>query len=272
MAQPHVANLVLDGRPVLVALCQICSSAAAFRAEAQGHSLSFRVRGKHNGTMLIADTATDSLWSPSTGVALAGVMRGTELERLPLSQCLWNEWLQMHPSTKVLYAERAARQPPARMHLPGSPGIPPDFRTTLLRPVDERLPHNALVLGVVHGAHARAYPLQALAHIGPVLNDSLGGIEIVVRCKPGTLQALAFRRRVGERVLDFDCSENGVVFDHKTGSVWNEMGEAVSGVLAGGRLAYLDSGVGEWYEFAANHPDAEIFAPAGVRALGSGGP
>jgi Protein of unknown function (DUF3179) len=101
--------------------------------------------------------------------------------------------------------------------------------------------------------------LGALARIGPVLNDALGGAEMVVRCRPGTLQALAFHRRVGERLLDFGYSETEGVYDDQTRSVWNEMGEAISGPLAGTQLVYLESGVGEWYEFAAYHPDAEIF-------------
>lgn len=260
MAKPHVANLVLDGQPVMVALCSICSSAAAFRTEVHGRRLGFRLRGTYNGTLLIADTSTDSLWSPFTGTALAGGMRGMQLERLALSQCLWVEWLEMHPSTMVPHAEQAARRELATHDKPGAPGLPPRLRATLLKPFDERLPHNTMVLGVVNGAHARAYPLQALARVGPALNDSLGGIEIVVRCRPGTLQALAFHRRIGERVLEFACSETGGVHDRQTGSAWNEMGEAVSGPLAGEQLAYIESGVGEWYSFAAAHPDAEIFA------------
>ena len=256
MARPHVANVVLDGRPIVVTLCQICSTATAFRAEVEGRPVKFRLRGAYNGTMLLADMTTDSLWSPS-GVALAGAMRGSQMERLPLSLCLWGEWLQMHPTTMVPYADPAARR--TGHCLPGEPGIPPEIHATLARPLDERLPHNTLVLGVVNGDRARAYPLQALANIGPVLNDSLGGIEIVVRCRPGTLQALGFHRRIRERVLEFACSETGSVHDRQTGSAWNEMGEAVSGPLAGEQLAYIESGVGEWYSFAAAHPDAEIF-------------
>ena len=49
------------------------------------------------------------------------------------------------------------------------------------------------------------------------------------------------------------------MYDEQTGSVWNEMGEAVSGPLAGTQLAYLESGVGEWYEFAARRDETEIF-------------
>jgi hypothetical protein len=258
MIKPHVANLAFDDRPVLATLCPSCSGASAFRAEVEGRRLIFRLRGKYNGTMLLEDCSTESLWSPFTGVALAGTMRGAALDRLPLSQCMWSEWLAMHPTTMVLFAERSVREGAGTV-FPGSPGIHRELLATLVRPLDGRLPHNTLVLGVENAAKARAYPLQALARIGPVLNDSLGGAEIVLRCRPGTLQALAFRRQVGDRILVFGHSQTRGVYDEQTGSIWNEMGEAVSGPLAGTQLAYLESGVGEWYEFAARHPGTEIF-------------
>jgi len=258
MKNHHVANLVFDDRSVLVTLCEMCSSAAALRAEVDGQRLVFRLRGQYNATILLEDK-TGSLWSPFTGFALAGAMRGATLERLPLSQCLWSEWLAMHPTSMVLYGAQALREGHGHHCSPGSPGIEPGFLASLVRPLDERLPHNTLVLGVGNGTSARAYPLETLARIGPVLNDSLGGNEILVRCRPGTLQALAFDRRVGADVLNFGCSEARGVYDEQTGSVWNEMGEAVSGPLAGTQLSYIDSGVEEWYVFAAYHPETEIF-------------
>jgi hypothetical protein len=261
MKNHHVANLAFDDRSVLVSLCEMCSGAAAFRAEVEGRRLAFRLRGMYNGTILLDDAATNSLWSPFSGVALAGVMRGTAMQRLPLSQCLWSEWLAMHPTTKVLYGEQAQREGHGSEYSPGSPGIGPGARASLVRPLDERLPHNTLVLGVESGANARAYPLETLSRIGPVLNDSLDGVELVVRCRPGTLQALAFHRRVGDRVLIFGRSETGGVYDEQTGSLWNEMGDAVSGPLAGTQLVYLESGIEEWFAFAAYHPDTEIFEP-----------
>ncbi len=259
MKNPHVANLVFDDRPVVVTLCVVCSGASAFRAEVDGQPLDFHVRGKYNAAMLMEDGSTHSLWSPFTGVALAGAMRGKVMKRLPLSQCLWSEWLAMHPTTMVLYGDRALRHGRLSQYSPGSPGIPRGFLATLVRPLDQRIPHNTLVLGVENGANARAYPLDALARIGPALNDSLGDAEIVLRSRPGTLQALAFHRRVGDRVLRFAYSGTRGVYDEQTGSVWNEMGEAISGPLAGTQLVYLESGVGEWYAFAAYHPGAEIF-------------
>jgi len=259
MKNHHVANLAFDDLPVLVTLCEMCSGSSAFRAEVQGRRLMLRVRGQYNGTILLEEGSTKTMWSPFTGVALTGVMRGAALERLPVSQCLWSEWLAMHPTSRVLYGEQTEREGHGSEFSPGSPGILPSFAATLLRPLDERLPHNTLVLGVEKGAKARAYPLQTLAGIGPVLNDSLGDAEIVVRSRPGTLHALAFHRRVGDRVLVFGCAETGDVYDHETRSLWNEMGDAVSGPLAGTQLEYVNSGVEEWYEFEAYIPGAEIF-------------
>jgi len=261
MKNHHVANLVFDDLPVLVTLCEMCSGAAAFRAEVEGRRLRFRLRGQYNATILLEDALTQSLWSPFTGVSLAGMMRGAALQRFPLSQCLWHEWLALHCVSDVLYGEQTLREGHGSEYSPGSPGIGAQFRSTLVRAIDERLPHNTLILGVEHGAAARAYPLKTLAKIGPVFNDALGDVELVVRCRPGTLQALAFHRRLEDRVLTFRASETGEVYDELTGSVWNEMGEAVAGPLAGKQLEYLSSGVEEWYAFAAYHPGAEIFEP-----------
>ena len=219
----------------------------------------FRHRGHYNGTILLEEETTRTLWSPFTGVALTGTIRGLALERLAVSQCLWSEWLAMHPTTQVLYGEQELRKGHGCEYSPGSPGVPQLFAATLVRPIDERLPHNSLVLGVEKGQKARAYPLQSLGRIGPVLNGSLDGTEIVVLSRPGTLQALAFQRRVGDRVLVFGCSDTREIVDRETGSVWNTMGEAVSGPLAGTQLVYVNSGVEEWYAFAAYHPGAEIF-------------
>ncbi len=217
-------------------------------------SRSFVCEGSTTARCSWKTSSTDSLWSPFTGVALAGAMRGAALKRLPLSQCLWSEWLAMHPTTMVLYAEQALREGRGSHFHPVRPASRLGFSPRSSGPStsDSRTTRSSSASRT--RAKARAYPLQALARIGPVLNDSLGGAEIVLRCRPGTLQALAFHRRVGDRILVFGYSEARGVYDEQTGSVWNEMGEAISGPLAGTQLAYLESGVGEWYEFAACHP------------------
>src|SRR5262249_12985573 len=76
MKNHHAANLAFEPVPVLVTLCEMCSGSSAFRAEVQGRRLMFRLRGQYNGTIVLEEESTKTLWSPFTGSGLTGVMRG----------------------------------------------------------------------------------------------------------------------------------------------------------------------------------------------------
>src|SRR5262249_56066161 len=106
----------------------MCSGSSAFRAELPGRRLMFRQRGHYNGTILLEEESTKTMWSPFTGVGLTGDMRGLALERLPVPLCLWSEWLAMHPTTRVLYGEQTLREDLSGVSpTPGSPQIRPLF-------------------------------------------------------------------------------------------------------------------------------------------------
>src|SRR5262249_23076241 len=62
MKNHHVANLAFEHVPVLVTLCEMCSGSSAFRAEVQGRRLTFRMRGQYNGTILLEDGSTKTMW------------------------------------------------------------------------------------------------------------------------------------------------------------------------------------------------------------------
>ena len=259
MKNHHVANLILHEQPLLVTLCEMCSGAAAFHACDQGQRYTFRLAGQYNGTILIADDQTNSVWSPFSGHCLAGVSKGVRLQRLPLIQCLWREWQTVQPATQVLYGEQTLRAGHGSEFSPGSPGIDEGFCQTLLQPLDERLPHNTLVLGVEGNGVDVAYPLAALDAVGYLLNVTLPAADLVILHQPGTLQALAFSRRIGDQLLAFEQTADGKIYDQNTGTRWNLMGEAIDGALAGHRLTYLPSGVEEWYVWAAYHPETTIY-------------
>jgi hypothetical protein len=53
--------------------------------------------GVYNGTQLIKDVETGSLWNHITGEAIHGALEGGALERIALAQCGWQEWLEMIP-------------------------------------------------------------------------------------------------------------------------------------------------------------------------------
>ncbi len=75
MKNHHVANLRFPQTNLMVALCENCSSGAAFNPVVKGNHLSFRVAGLFNGTFFIKDLETGSYWAPFTGTGSKVVPR-----------------------------------------------------------------------------------------------------------------------------------------------------------------------------------------------------
>jgi hypothetical protein len=101
------------------------------------------------------------------------------------------------------------------------------------RGTSEALPGTTLVMGIVDGQEARAYPIRLLAYHHRV-EDTLGGEPIWVTyctmCRTGKI----FRPVVGGRELSFDLVGalrfNSVYEDRETGSWWYQAnGRAAAG-------------------------------------------
>jgi len=256
----HVANDLVGGRPVVISMCEMCSSALAFDPVLDGRRLIFKVTHVYMGTTAFTDRQTKSVWSPYFGRAITGTLRGRSLELLPAQQMHWDVWQRRHPDTLVLPGYLGSRRGHGSGHTLGSPQLSPDMRATVPR-WDNRLPHNALVLGVVMGDRQRAYTMDLLRSHGGVMNDRLAGMPIVVLADvaPGSAGALAFRREVGGRTLTFRPSDEGTT-DEQTGSRWTVEGVATHGPLAGERLPFVESHVSEWFIWAAHFPQIELAA------------
>jgi hypothetical protein len=261
MKNHHAANLELDGERIYVAFCEACSSGAAYKPFVDGKLHTFHPVGHYNGSNLMSDFETGSLWAPFNGECIYGSLKGKTLTRIPLFQSSWKDWLTLHPDSFVAFEPPRAREGHSRGAQPGGPGIGSTFTKTLLRPLDNRLPINKLVLGVSLHGKSRAYPLDVLDRKGAVLNDTIANEQIVIFHKPNSILASAFFSKSGETALTF-FSANEKILDRETGSVWSVIGEAEEGPLKGTKLTYVFSGIDEWYIWAAYHPDTDIFLPA----------
>jgi hypothetical protein len=255
MKNHHVANVTLREGPLLVTLCERCSSAAAFDARLDdGRRLTFQMIGSYLGTHVVADYETVSVWTSFVGTCLFGSLRGRRLRRLPAYQGAWQQWLAHFPDSLVPDGRGESRDGHGADTYPGSLEKP----LGKLERMDPRLPQNELVLGVEAGEASRAYTLPALTAAGGAVNDTIGGIEVVVFGVPGTWLAVAFRRTVDGRPLTFAGREPGSFEDRETGSRWTLTGAAVAGPLAGATLEFVPSGIEEWYVWAAYHPATDL--------------
>jgi thiol-disulfide isomerase/thioredoxin len=283
----HVVDDVVGGVPMALAFCEQCSGAAAFRRTLDGRVLVFEVAGVYNGTIILRDRQTRSLWAPFSGRALEGPLAGRKLDRLPLSFTGWDEWTARHPRGEVVWAAPSAREGHGSWYEPGKWGIVSEMGSTL-QAWDPRLPENELVYGIegdgietdknetrkagktekaeTNGrsredslAVGKAYPLRWLRERKGIVNDAVGGVPIVVVAS-GPLDVAAYDRRAGGRELTFrpPSGSQAVMTDEETGTDWSGEGEALAGALQGQRLKPLDGYVVEWHVWAAYHPDAEV--------------
>jgi hypothetical protein len=251
----HVVNDTVGGVPVVVTFCPRCFSGVALDPVVDGRPLAFVVFGLYQGTMVMSDTQTSTIWTPLDGRAVAGELLGRELLPEPFQMVTFAKALELYP---------AASTPDATMPVkPGARGPGESLQDGRLKWVvqkwDERLPPRTLVLGVEAGGRARAYPLDA-RRPGPLLaQDEVGGTPIVLMARPGGWP-LAYDRRLGGNVLEFrlrtDPVEGSRIVDD-VDSTWRA-GRAVDGPEVGAKLTFVPSHILEWYMWATYHPDTDI--------------
>jgi thiol-disulfide isomerase/thioredoxin len=265
----HVVNDTIAGVPIALAFCEQCTGAAAFLRTLDRRVLSFEVAGVYNGTIIIRDRETRSLWAPFSGRALEGPLVGRRLERLPLSFTRWDTWTAFHPGGEVVWGPPSSREGHGSWYEPGKWGIVSEMGATL-QAWDPRLPENALVYGVEVGGSAKSYPLSEVHAGGGVVNDRVAENRVVVVAR-GPLDVMAFDRTVKGRDLTFRASAGlqAVMQDDETSSDWSGDGEALGGPLRGERLEPVDGYLVEWHVWSAYNKGAELFrAPARVDSTG----
>jgi hypothetical protein len=121
------------------------------------------------------------------------------------------------------------------------------------------------VVVFTHAGEARAYPLAILMW-HEIVNDDVGGQPVTITFCPLCNTAIAFDRRLSERLLDFGTSgllrhSDLVMWDRQTESLWQQVtGEALVGELAGERLTFLPTSLLSFDEFRAAYPAGQVLS------------
>ena len=122
------------------------------------------------------------------------------------------------------------------------------------------------VITMVVGADARAYPLQVLMW-HEIVNDTVGGMPLVITYCPLCNTAIVFKRRHKGRLLDFGTTgllrnSDLVMYDRQSQSWWQQFtGEAIVGVMTGAKLEFVPARLESFSLFKASHPDGKVLVP-----------
>jgi hypothetical protein len=269
----EIVNDVVDGKPVTLTFCPLCNTAIAFSREFDGQVLDFGTTGRLRFSNLIMyDRQSETWWQQATGEGIAGEYAGEQLTFLPASIIGWGEFRENFPDGQVLSKDTGFRRDYGRNPYAGYDNInnsPFLFRGSETPGV---LPAMARVLTAELNGEAVAYPYEVLQELN-VINDTLGGNEIVVFWQPGTASALdasviaqgedvgagvSFSPVVDGQILTFSFDGEKIV-DDQTGSEWDVFGQAISGDLAGTQLEPVVSVNHFWFSWAAFKPDTRVY-------------
>ena len=257
----EIVNDNVGGQPIAVTWCPLCYSALVFNRVVEGRELTFGVSGFlfHNN-LVMYDHQTDSLWSQVLAQAIKGAYNREALVVLGATQSSWLDWKTEHPDTVVLSASQMGKQadevidPYVGYYQSGAAGLGGQAER------DERLPAQALVVGIKIGKEERAYTFEGVRQL-TLINDELGGVPILLVYNPKLNSVAAYARLLGEQTLNFEISQEGEsLVDSETASIWNiELGEAISGPLAAESLSRLTAPIVFWYAWSDIYPDTEIY-------------
>lgn len=243
----------------------ICSSGIGFDPVVNGTRLTFGFEGIWQGTAVLYDHQTNSLWMHLTGTCIEGKHKGTVLDRIPSGRhTLWMAWQKDHPDTTVLKPDpRWINQPADQGYFDpegarsGSDYLPPTFGPTI-QTRDERLELHDLLYGIVVGKTARAYPFRRLRS-ARIAEEAVDGVPVTIWWQRTSLSAAGFDRRLDGVTYSFTMNAQGHVHDTQTKSRWSMEGRCIDGPLYGKQLTALRGLQSEWYGWYANHPQTTLW-------------
>lgn len=252
----EIVNDVIGGQKVVVSLSPLSYSAAAYGRVLDGRELTFGSTGQlAMNTPVWYDRQTDSRWSQVTGEAIEGSLRGRRLDFIPVQVTKWGDWRSRHPDTLALVkGTRSLLGPYTAYYRTNEAGVTERVQE------DGRLDARDLVLGVVVGEAANAYPYRVL-RAKPVVDDRIGGELVLVVFDAANSLAVAYSRRTADgRELTFSQREGTTLVDAETGSTWaGADGRATSGPLKGTQLQPLKSTLMFWFAWKDWYPGAGLY-------------
>jgi hypothetical protein len=269
LTRHEIVNDVVGGIPVAVTFCPLCNSAVVFERTVNGQVLRFGVSGLlRNSDLIMWDDLTQSWWQQFTGEGIVGAYTGTQLVLLPSQVVGFGAFAAQFPDGEVLSPRGRdyGTNPYVGYDSSAEPFL---FQGT----PDPRLFPVERVLGTVLGGEAVAYPFRLLAE-NIVINDTVGGIDVVAFWQPGAASALdgfdidssrdvgmaaLYSRELDDQTLTFSADSAGAIRDDQTDSLWNVFGTAIEGPLMGSQLRQELAFPHFWFAWAAFRPATLVY-------------
>jgi hypothetical protein len=202
------------------------------------------------------DQETKSLWHHLRGEPVIGPLAdsGIRLVPRPVVTTTWGEWRRQHPSTVVLDINTGF----ARDYTPGRPYGSYYASPETMFPVFPRSPRlgtKEVVFVLRLDPHSKLYPLSAF-DAKPVLNDTVGGVAVVLIGRSATRTVRAYAREGFTFQAGATPEE---LAEAKTRARWRIEEDALVRRHDGRRLRRLAGHNAFWFGWFAFHPGTPVY-------------
>lgn len=122
-----------------------------------------------------------------------------------------------------------------------------------------------IVIGLVRGQKARAYPTRILVW-HEIVNDVINGDAVAVTYCPLCGTAMVFDRNIAEQSRTFGVSgllyqSDVLMYDRESESLWSQLAmKSISGSEVGRKLTWLPSDYLTWKAWREKHPKGEVLS------------
>ena len=269
----EIVNDTVGDLPLTITFCPLCNTAIVFEREVDGQILDFGTTGRlRNSNLIMYDRQTENWWQQATGEVIVGDMLGTQLTLYPASIIAWGNFATAFPDGSVLSKETGFPRQYGRNPYYGYDDInnsPFLFRGD----TPGQLAAMERVLALELNGETVAYAYSTLSDL-QVVHDQVGGEEIIIFWVEGTASALdisrisdgrdigsasAFSAILDSEKLTFSAQGNGLFIDDSIGSLWNILGQAVSGPSQGESLKPLTAVNHFWFDWVAFKPETRVY-------------
>jgi len=188
---------------------------------------------------------------------------------MPVVETSWATWKLMHPNTMVVargtydlsryslypYGDYRTNVDFFLFPLTTSLAQNSNFFTPQFRPKER-------VLGVRLEEEAKAYPFSTMG-FQAVINDQVGGVDIVVAWDSEYDVAIPYAREVDGQILTFesDLTDSGLfnLRDLETNTLWDFTGRAIEGELVGKRLTQVPAHNSMWFAWVTFWQNTDVW-------------
>ena len=279
----EIVNDVVGDVPVVITFCPLCNTAIVFERTLEGAVHDFGVSGNlRKSDLIMWDRQTQTWWQQITGKGIVGSLAGMQLKFLNAPIVSWEDFKAANPDGVALSRQTGFGRSYARTPYAGYDRAdnPPFLYDGV---VDGRLLPKERVAAIAIGDVDAAFPFSVLEKEGAV-NHTVNGQDLTVFFRPGAVSVFdnlltgepdevgatgVFDANLDGRKLTFRAEGDGFV-DDETGSVWNILGEAVDGPLAGRKLTPIVHANHFWFAWGAFKPDTLIYTGAAIAEARSG--